>query len=582
MTLHGYPALYLLAIWWFTTGLIIYLDGLPPRTFRWSFLGTTVLFGLALVGMALTRDDASVRGAYLAFTCGVLAWGWQEVSFYMGYVTGPRRRPCPEGCRGLPHFWHAIETSLYHELAIIASAAAVATVTRGGANQVAWWTFLVMWWMHQSAKLNVFLGVRNLNEEFLPEHLRFLRSFLTKRSMNLLFPVSVTVSTVVAAMLLDRASGPAVPPFEAVAFTFVGGLMVLAILEHWFLVLPLPAASLWSWGLRSRGKTRPVSVEVVTGFLGAGKTTFLRHRLGDADPERRTVVLVNDFAEVGIDGALLREQGREVVELANGCFCCSLRDDLVRQLRDVVTRLAPDQVLIEPSGLAETGALLATLRRPELADIIADVRVVTLVDAGAFLVDYARLASHFRAQMRAAPTILVNKADQVSSAELRTIEDTIRPLNPSASILRARYGIPVDGQPASAPPVSLEPHAHEDEADHEHGHANAPSALGVDSWSGSLEGSYDEQRLRDELTAMAEGRLGDILRVKGIVRVRRGWVHFDVAGGRVALAAYAGGDRGGRAAVIGRMLLASALAAAFERCRLEPAVEPLLSPALAG
>ncbi len=67
------------------------------------------------------------------------------------------------------------------------------------------WTFMVLWWMHQSAKLNVFLGVRNLNEEFLPDHLQFLKSFLTKRPMNLRFPISVTLSTVVAALLFEKA-----------------------------------------------------------------------------------------------------------------------------------------------------------------------------------------------------------------------------------------------------------------------------------------------------------------------------------------------------------------------------------------
>jgi putative photosynthetic complex assembly protein 2 len=239
MYLHLFPILFALFVWWFSTGLIMYLDGLPRRTFKWSFLGGSLLTLVALWGLWATRNDTSVGGAYLAFTWGTLAWGWQEMSFYMGYVTGPRRQPCPEGCSGFAHFLHAVQTSLYHELAVVISAALVVALTWGGANQIGAWTFLIMWWMHQSAKLNVFFGVRNLSEEFLPENLQFLRSFLTKKPMNAFFPFSVTISTVIAAILFQRAFAVGATPFFAIGFSFLVFLMSLAILEHWMLVLPI-------------------------------------------------------------------------------------------------------------------------------------------------------------------------------------------------------------------------------------------------------------------------------------------------------------------------------------------------------
>jgi Protein of unknown function (DUF3623) len=130
------------------------------------------------------------------------------------------------------------------------------------------WTFMILWWMHQSATLNVFLGVRNLNEEFLPEHLHFLKSFLTKKPMNLLFPVSVTVSTIIAVTLVEKAVAPGAGAFRAVGFTLLATMMTLAVLEHWFLVLPLPAAALWRWGLASRAPSRAFDAEIVVGFLG--------------------------------------------------------------------------------------------------------------------------------------------------------------------------------------------------------------------------------------------------------------------------------------------------------------------------
>jgi putative photosynthetic complex assembly protein 2 len=248
----GFPVLFTLFIWWFSTGAILYLDGLPRWTFRWSLLGATVLLAVALLGLSKTSNDTSVAGAYVAFMCGVIAWGWVEVSFLLGLITGSRRRACPLGAMGWRRFVYALEAILHHELAIIVLATLLVSVTWGGSNQVGTWTFLVLWVMRQSAKLNLFLGVRNLNEQFLPDHLSYMQSYFRRRRMNILFPFSVTAATVLAVVIWERAWSPEVGATETIGLTFVGTLLTLAILEHWFLVLPVPAEALWSWGLRSR------------------------------------------------------------------------------------------------------------------------------------------------------------------------------------------------------------------------------------------------------------------------------------------------------------------------------------------
>jgi putative photosynthetic complex assembly protein 2 len=246
-----WPILFALFVWWFSTGAIIYLDGLPRRTFPVSMFGATVLFAGALYGLGASSDDTTVTGAYLAFASALIAWGWHEISFYMGYVTGPRRHACKEGCAGWAHFGHALMVSLWHELAILASFLVIAGLTWNGANTIGLWTFVILWWMHESARLNVFLGVRNLNAHFLPPHLAYLKSFLAEKPMNLLFPFSVTVSTVVCAVLATEAA-IAVDPFRQTGFTFLAAMMALAILEHWFLVLPVPAETMWNWSMKSR------------------------------------------------------------------------------------------------------------------------------------------------------------------------------------------------------------------------------------------------------------------------------------------------------------------------------------------
>jgi putative photosynthetic complex assembly protein 2 len=253
MSQYALPLIFTLFIWWFSTGAILFLNGLPSRTFKWTMLGTSVVLVAALAGLGLTRDDTTVSGAYLAFTSGVMVWAWQEVAFLLGYVTGPRRTACPPESSGWGRAGYAFMAVMHHELALVGLGLAVVALTWGGENPTGLWTFMILWVMRQSAKLNVFLGVRNLNEGFLPIHLKYLQTYFTRRAMNRLFPVSVIVSTVVAAMIWQAATVTGITAFDATALTFAATMLTLAVLEHWFMVLPLPFEVMWNWGLKSRG-----------------------------------------------------------------------------------------------------------------------------------------------------------------------------------------------------------------------------------------------------------------------------------------------------------------------------------------
>jgi putative photosynthetic complex assembly protein 2 len=238
-------------LWWFTTGVVLWLCGLPRSTYRWSLAGATLLLALAMFGLAVSSSEATVASAFLAFTCAVVVWGWLEMSYYMGLVTGPRHGPLSPGSSDWRRFTQGAGTSLYHELAIIGTGLALVALTAGSANRVGAWTFLVLWAMRWSAKLNLFLGVPNLNEDFLPPHLRYLSTYMRRRPMNPLFPMSVTVGTGVVVWLLYP-DAAAAQPFNEAASVLVATLLALAVLEHWFLVLPMNEAALWGWGLKSR------------------------------------------------------------------------------------------------------------------------------------------------------------------------------------------------------------------------------------------------------------------------------------------------------------------------------------------
>lgn len=243
---------YALFLWWFGTGAVLYLDRLPRATFRWSMLGATgvLLGGIALVW--LSAPDATRAGAYHAFTGAILVWVWLEMSFYTGWVTGPRRHACAPGCGGVRHFLHALGASLHHEIAIIIGFAIVAAPLIHGPNQVALWSYVAFWAMHESARLNVLLGVRNAGEDLLPAHLAHLRVFLRKRWMNPLFPVSVTLSSAVLALMLRDALDHRASDFEATGLSLIAAVVALGLIEHWFLMLPVPLDRLWHWALGAR------------------------------------------------------------------------------------------------------------------------------------------------------------------------------------------------------------------------------------------------------------------------------------------------------------------------------------------
>jgi putative photosynthetic complex assembly protein 2 len=255
MTILSHPAVAAfcaLFLWWFSTGVVLYIVGRRNSSSPWCLLAAVTLFAVALYGLARSGGDTTVAGAYIAFTCAVLLWGTQEFGFLTGVVTGPRDQACPEGCIGWRRAMTAIETILYHEVALIVSGVAIMAVTWAAENRIGTWTFLILWTMRVSAKLNLFFGVPVLNHEFLPARLGYLTSFFTRKPIGLFFTLTVTAATVLTTLLVTVALAGDASVSQSTGLMLLASLMALGLLEHWFMVLPLPIAALWSWGLRSR------------------------------------------------------------------------------------------------------------------------------------------------------------------------------------------------------------------------------------------------------------------------------------------------------------------------------------------
>ncbi len=247
MTEHLLPALFAMLLWWGGTGAILVLDGLRRETFRWTLIGATLLLGVGLAGLSGSTTNTGPGGAYAAFTCAILVWAWIEVTFLTGILTGPRRQPCPPGARGWPRFRAAVAAILWHELAILGGIAVVVMVTAEGPNRIGLWTFLMLAVMRLSAKLNIFLGVRNLGESLLPDHLRYIESYFARRRMNPLFPLSVVAGVALCVALVAVAAAPESDAGTATGFTLLASLAAFGVLEHAFMILPFPPEAMWRW-----------------------------------------------------------------------------------------------------------------------------------------------------------------------------------------------------------------------------------------------------------------------------------------------------------------------------------------------
>ena len=255
MSIFVQPLVIAALVWWFSTGAILWLVRLPRRTFGWSLGLYAVAAAVATVGVMIAARDASVSGAYVAFGCALVVWGWHEMGFLMGKLTGPRRTACPFGAQGWKRFTLSAETVIHHEIALALTAVLFVALTWGQPNQTGTLTFLLLFGMRLSTKLNIFLGVPNPPITFLPSGLNYLRSYFRRARFNALFPLSLGLSIVVTLLLGDAALSSTGGAQVGYALMFM--LAALGLLEHGFLMLPSPDHALWGWALGHRHGAKP-------------------------------------------------------------------------------------------------------------------------------------------------------------------------------------------------------------------------------------------------------------------------------------------------------------------------------------
>ena len=260
-----------LFVWWFSTGAILmavkHADRQGPGAGRrMTLLGLPMLI-LGAFGFWESMDDTSPLGACIAFLSALGIWGWIELAFLTGVITGPNTYRLPPNTPEWERFIRAWGTLAYHEMLLVAALITLFLIAWDAPNIFGAWTFAVLFFARISAKLNLFFGVPKINVDFLPSALAHLATYFRIRPLNWLFPISVSALSFATACWLERIHD-ATTQGQIIGFTLLTAITALALLEHWVMVLPIPDEKLWRWMLPAPKQPTPKTTTLKGGHHG--------------------------------------------------------------------------------------------------------------------------------------------------------------------------------------------------------------------------------------------------------------------------------------------------------------------------
>ena len=222
-------------------------------------------------------------------------------------------------------------------------------------------------------------------------------------------------------------------------------------------------------------------VDIISGFLGAGKTSFIKKLLEEAISEEKVVLIENEFGEIGIDGGFLKDAGIEIREMNSGCICCSLVGDFASSLKEILTKYAPDRVIIEPSGVGKLSDVMQAVVDVESELSVESNSAVTVVDVKKCRLYMKNFGEFFNNQVQFASTIVLSRTDVAEQKVIDQAVELIRNVNPGATIITTPVSLlsgeklleileqPVDLKAELLKQIAEEAHEHHHH-DHEEGH----------------------------------------------------------------------------------------------------------------
>ena len=336
-------------------------------------------------------------------------------------------------------------------------------------------------------------------------------------------------------------------------------------------------------------------IDIISGFLGAGKTTFIKKMLDEVFAGEKIVLIENEFGEVGIDGGFLKDAGIEITEMNSGCICCSLVGDFGKSLHEVIDKFHPDRILIEPSGVGKLSDVMKSVIDIEKEEDVKLNGLITVVNALKASKQMKAFGEFFNNQIEHATTVVLSRTQKATAEQLEACVKQIQELNPKAAIITTPWDDikgeqilkVIEGQDSLEAKMMAEAHAHHhehhhhdhdhgeectcgchehdheehhhhnheehDHHDHEHGedctcgchdhdhdhhghhHHHADEVF--TSWGKETPHKYTKEKIEEILVAFTETEeYGEILRAKGMVEdVNGSWIYFDMVSGEYEL-----------------------------------------------
>ena len=311
-----------------------------------------------------------------------------------------------------------------------------------------------------------------------------------------------------------------------------------------------------------------VKVDIISGFLGAGKTTLIKNLFKSSMKNEKVVLIENEFGEIGVDGTFLKESGVEIKEINSGCICCSLVGDFSSSMKEVVEKFNPDRIIIEPSGVGRLSDIIKAVEKVE-EELKINI-VATVVDGGKCKMYHKNFGEFYNDQIAQAKTVIVSKTEKLSENKINDALEIIRELNPDVTVITTPVSeldpekvldtLQSDKSGYDELLKSLleeaehEHHHHhhdddDDEDEHEHCHHHHDDDDDEDehhchhhhadevftSWGEETAKAYSKAELDAILKTLADENagLGVILRAKGFVKAKddEKWYYFDLVAG---------------------------------------------------
>lgn len=309
-----------------------------------------------------------------------------------------------------------------------------------------------------------------------------------------------------------------------------------------------------------------MKIDIISGFLGAGKTTLIKKLLSEELGKEKVAIIENEYGEVAIDGNLLKGEGIEVTEISSGCICCNIKGDFKESILQIVNDYKPDRIIVEPTGVAKLSEIISSVKEANIKDAKLSM-IATVVDVNNFESYFKNFGEFYKNQISNANVVLLSRSENISEKELFEVVEKVKSVNKGCNIITtpldkisAKRILEVASKPKEKLAVEFKRAVLQPK-----GVRTTHSANHIfDNWGVETSKVFDEMSLEKLLNNLSEEKnYGKVLRAKGIVPTKTGkWVQFDYVPGEIEIKKFSA-DYTGRLCVIGSNLNKKAIEKLF-------------------